>query len=237
MKKIIVCCLTLCMCLCFSRLSFAADAKKVAEKGLVAYWSFDEGKGEVVKDKSGNDNEGEIIEAEWVKGKVGNALKFNGSTSYISIAHSDSLIPDVFTIEAWINPESLSGTDRGPMILSKYGGNWHGYMLLIEGSSGCPSMHIDTQDSEIGAGSDTALVEGKWYFIVGTYDGKTAKFYVNGELKESAEAELTQDEGIALTIGKASWCEQAFFTGIIDEVKIYNRVLSEKEIKDQVEVK
>lgn len=204
---------------------------KELEKGLVAYWRFDEGQGDYAMDSSGFGNTGEIFGAEWVEGKTGKALRFNGENSYVEVKHSEFLVPEQFTIEAWVKPESLVASDRGPMVVSKYGGNWKGYMLLLEGNTGRPSLHIATPQKEISATSSEALEVGKWYHIVGTYDGKMARIYVNGVLRGSAEAELTQDIGTSLMIGKASWCDGAYFKGVIDEVKIYDRALSEEEIR------
>ncbi|MBC7326949.1 LamG domain-containing protein [bacterium] len=206
-------------------------------KGLVAYWKFDEGEGDIVQDGSGLGNRGEIINAQWVEGKSGWALRFDGKSSSVEVRHSDFLTPDKFTIIAWIKPESFISTDRGPMILSKYGGLWKGYMLLLEGTTGKPSLHIDTPQKEISVTSSEPVEIGKWSHIAATYDGKVARIYVNGVLKGSAEAELTHDTGVKLTIGKASWFEGAYFQGIIDEVKIYNRVLSEEEIRADYEGK
>jgi len=221
-----VCCLLSGVC-CFS-----------AEKGLVGWWRFDEGSGEVAKDSSGNGNDGEITNCQWVAGKIGKALKFNGEDAFVEVSHSEVLVPDEFTIEAWINPAGLTPAstdpkilDRGPMILSKYGGNWKGYILLLEGGSGKPSIHIDTPENEIAAVAKEPVKVGTWYHIAGTYDGKKASIYVNGVLQNSAEAEITHDEGISLFIGKASWFDGGYFQGTIDEVKIYNRVLSADEIK------
>jgi len=56
------------------------------EQGLLLYLPFDEGSGKVAKDISGNGNDGQIIDAEWVNGKFGKALSFNGKTAYVEVA-------------------------------------------------------------------------------------------------------------------------------------------------------
>ncbi|RJS75398.1 PEGA domain-containing protein, partial [Methanophagales archaeon] len=74
--------------------------------GLVGYWKFDEGAGTTAVDSSGNNNNGTLIDnPDWVNGKIGKALGFNGSTNYVEINDSDSLDGfDEITIEAWVKP-------------------------------------------------------------------------------------------------------------------------------------
>ena len=75
-----------------------------ASAELVAYWTFDEGSGDIVYDSSGNDNNGTIHGATWDTGKYGNALHFNAQDNYVEVPTSESLeiTPNV-TIAAWIN--------------------------------------------------------------------------------------------------------------------------------------
>ena len=60
----------------------------VLEAGLVAYWPFDEGKGKDAKDASDNGNDGDINGAEWVDGKFGEALEFDGN--FVLVPNDDS---------------------------------------------------------------------------------------------------------------------------------------------------
>ena len=79
-----------------------SDARLDSESA-VDVWLLDKNTGKKVKDISGTDNHGEIQGAKWVKGKVGSALKFNGSTDRVVIPDSDSLYAKkAWTITAWI---------------------------------------------------------------------------------------------------------------------------------------
>ena len=209
---------------------FIFCAQAVAEeKGLVSYWSFDEGKGEAVYDKAGKNN-GEIVNAEWVSGKVGKALKFSGDSCYVSIPCSKSLdISDAITIEAWVRHE---GDDfKGwECILSK---GDTAYRLHI-----FPGTFVFDFGANIGGGfNDLQATEspesGVWYHVAATYDGDKSCIYVNGKLSGSADWPGPIDTNeFDLYIGENSESAGRFFSGAIDEVKIYNRALSGVEIKD-----
>jgi len=238
MKKFVLIGMIFCFSVFSLQVGFAADK----EKGLVGYWKFDESSGTTAKDSSGKGNDGEVVGAEWVKGKIGNCLSFNGQDAYVEVAHNDELNPEKVTVSAWIKPEASSAADRGPIVVSKYSGPcFNGYLLLLEQSSGCPAFHVaagpDMHDGEIvgdacKAIAAKAVTEGKWVHVLGTYDGKKANIYVNGVLVGSQEGIYTTEENGMLCIGAQSWNTQlGLFTGLIDEVKVYNRVLSADEIK------
>ena len=74
-------------------------------EGLVGAWLFDEGKGNVTEDASGNGHDGDIRKAKWVKGKFGKALKFDGDGAVV-ILHSDDLTLGFFTITRWVKCEN-----------------------------------------------------------------------------------------------------------------------------------
>src|SRR5262245_15396849 len=80
-----------------------------AQSGPVAAYGFEEGTGPTVADSSGNNNAGTIGGATWTSaGKFGNALSFNGSTNWVTVAHSASLnLTTGMTLEAWVKPAAL----------------------------------------------------------------------------------------------------------------------------------
>ena len=81
----------------------APSAAKIDLKTVMGIWRLEENTGKKIKDISGNDNHGEIQGAKWAKGKVGSALKFNGSTDRVVIPDSDSLYAKkAWTITSWI---------------------------------------------------------------------------------------------------------------------------------------
>ncbi|MFQ6061937.1 MAG: hypothetical protein ACE5J9_02015 [Methanosarcinales archaeon] len=59
---------------------------------MVAEWHFDEGSGNIVKDTSGNGNDGTIHGAIWTTGISGKALRFDGNNDYVEVQHNDDWI-------------------------------------------------------------------------------------------------------------------------------------------------
>jgi hypothetical protein len=82
----------------------AGQSQAIDKPSFAGIWLFDEGSGDVVRDISGNGNDGKLQgNPEWADGRFGKALDFNGSTDYVDVPHSDSLsITGDITIVAWI---------------------------------------------------------------------------------------------------------------------------------------
>ncbi|MGE5294269.1 MAG: hypothetical protein ACM3VT_05520, partial [Solirubrobacterales bacterium] len=100
-----------------SLILLAAWPAMAIPEGLVMYWSFDEGQGAVVKDRSGNGNDGPLEGGVvWTAGMLRSALQFNGTNAVVNGPH----IPfdnRSFTHAMWVNP-SLSGGSQS--IFSQY---------------------------------------------------------------------------------------------------------------------
>lgn len=200
--------------------------------GVVAYWSFKEGKGFLLKESSPRHLNDTIHNALWTKGVKGTALDFNGEDSYVDCANSDALnLPDSLTVEMWIKPKEWVADDYG--IVGKLSDDRNsGWAFQYNGYANLLQFRINIKNkTEIL--SAAAPIANSWHHIAGTYDGEKIKFYIDGVMRDSKE-----DSGkIApstnkLIIGKLSELQPGFFfRGMIDEVKLYNKALSESEIK------
>jgi len=199
---------------------------------LAGYWSFDESKNNTTKDLSGNNNDGTLINApKSVFGKIGQAYLFNGKNESIEIKNSEKINPEkAITIEAWVKP--LDSTQR---IMGKYNadssGGWYFWFsperkFVFSTTDGSQYASVKSKKSY-----ETA----EWSHIAGEYDNETKilSLFVNGE----KAGETTLLKGIIqssnnLTIGKFTDGGDGFFKGAIDEVRLYNRILNEKEIQE-----
>jgi len=213
--------------LCFVMLFvlFSVSFAFAAEEGLVGYWNFDEGKGDVAGDSSGNGNDGTIFRgAEWVDGKFGKALKFDGGKMQkVEIPHSDSFaeITTAVTIELWLNPANFSAW----MSFGVKGDITYGMFIN-------PSAFVRLHYSG-GSTLDTpngSIKANEWTHVVGTYDGVNVRVYLNGEMKAelAANAAIPADAQSFVIGGTQE--SRDWFTGMIDEVKLYSRGLTEDEI-------
>ena len=199
--------------------------------GLVGYWSFEDATGTIATDFSGNGNTGTLTNMEaidWVDGKIGKALDFDGSDERVSISLSSThtfTTSDSFTFAGWINPDTVTGDNyliqfNGPDLIHLY----------RTGTSA--RFRIRADEANLTTVTGGTLTIGSWYHLVGVRDVSVDKIilYVNGTQVASTTDAVTG------TITTASYFlgnyQSTYTDGQIDEVRIYNRALSATEVGD-----
>ncbi|WP_433216299.1 LamG-like jellyroll fold domain-containing protein [Microtetraspora malaysiensis] len=203
--------------------------------GLVAAYGMNEGSGATVADASGSGNTGTASATSWAAGKFGQALSFNGTSSWVTVKDSPSLrLTNKITMEAWVKPASISGWRT---VLMKESGPDDGSYALYSsistgpGVSGGPATDLLIDGYSDGADSLTKLAINTWSHIAGTYDGTSTKIYINGSLAGETTVSGNVATGAApLRIGGNNPFGD-YFSGLIDEVRIYNTALTQGQIQ------
>ncbi len=209
---------------------------------LVGWWKFDEGAGITARDSSSYGNDGTLIgDPRWVTGQIGSgALSFDGSDGLVEASESPVLdIDSTLTITAWVNLTNLSTyyfvVCKSPSgtAASNYPGN---YEFRIQSATGLLEFgHQTAQGQEyVFYPSTTAITSGQWYHVAVTFlKGDRVEFYVNGEsaggADQTANFGILNDEPIRIGGRKDNY---SFFNGLIDDVRIYSRVLTPEELPD-----
>ncbi|MHA3773494.1 LamG-like jellyroll fold domain-containing protein [Verrucomicrobiota bacterium sgz303538] len=200
------------------------------QSGLVAAYSFDEGSGSSAGDSSGNGYMGTVNGATWLPGgRFGSALSFNGTGNWVTVTGVTNLrLSTGMTLEAWVNPSALSGWRT---VIFKENSGGLDYALYAHDNVPRPAGYINMGNGDISAPGSGALPLNSWTHLATTYDGTTLRLYVNGVLAGSrASGGAIRQSALPLRIGGNSvWGE--YFTGLIDEVRIYNRALTATEIQ------
>ena len=200
---------------------------------IVAAWTFDEGEGNDIHDSSGNGNDGVLIGgADWVDGKFGTALDFDGSTGYIEVPFDESmkvLNQGDFTLAAWFKPDVVPVK----------------YLILQQGDAGGTGrswlfIHQDAGEIRSFLGGVTTasgfnVEAGEWYHaavvVTESGDTDTVQLYVNGKLSgDPFQAGMEDCEGMFF-IGRHKNVSD-FMDGVIDDVVLIKKALNEAEIND-----
>ena len=207
-----------------------ARAKRKEKLGLVAYYSFDEGKGAVVRDRSGKGNHGEIRGgAKRVQRGKGYALRFDGQNDYVDCGKRASLdIGTEGSVALWCYVES----PQGGLVNRSSGGGWPDQRLVIvvRPENRILSALADGKQRQV-------IYYGKaelncWVHLAMTWDRDDVTIYRNGRSIWSGRREVTpKARGIPLKLGWSQGFGKQFFHGLIDEVRIYSRALSEAEVR------
>jgi hypothetical protein len=215
--------------------------------GLVGYWNFNERNGTFVADSSGYGNDGTLYNESvicsggdcptWIDGKYGSALSFDGANDYVNVGTGSGLdLTEAFTLEMWYKPISIqTGTKtivgRG-LTTSDVGG----YAIKIEDGK-FRGYFYDSSWHYTPLSSITAS-PGTWYHIVLTYDKANLKLYLNGNLDSSTQFTSPVNAPTNAVLNFGRWTNGSQYTnGIIDELKIYSRALTGREVKENYDAK
>ncbi|MFH7881016.1 MAG: DUF2341 domain-containing protein, partial [Candidatus Aenigmatarchaeota archaeon] len=206
------------------------------ETGLIASWHFNEGSGTIALDSSGNNNNGNLVNGPtWVNGKFGKALSFDGVDDYVSTTNQFSN-PQTFSLVIWFKTTSASGRKIIGFENTQTGTGSTNYdRHLYVGTDG--KLYFGVYDGSTRTISTTTTVtDGSWHFAVATFSSNVMRLYLDGNFVGSLSTGGAQNFNGWWRIGSykcAGWpnCGDGYFPGIIDEVRIYNRALSDTEIQ------
>ena len=212
-----------------SLVAFDNSVRSTIGDGLISEYTFDEGSGTVLSDIN-SDNDGTIAGASWSEDAVlGQALYFQDRIDRVSLGTSDTLKNlDEFTVSAWVKLDSyhtygvlgLNGTDC-------CSGTASGYVLWGSHYGGAPSLQIWNSGSNFhtkGDNTATRLELNKWHHVLGSYDGSTARLFINGELIQTVSNSLGlgTDNTSSTSIGNLG-SSFGLDDGRVDTVRIYSK--------------
>ena len=192
--------------------------------GLVAYYPFNGN----ANDASGNGNNGTVNGTILTTNRFGtpnSAYYFPGNNDWISVPDAPSLdLTNGYTLSAWINFEV--GGIGAPRIADKF---MYSFYTYLNGNARSLGMYFSDQTSLT---TPTNLYAGQWYNVVSSYDLHQRKIYVNGDLVASDSCTFALiPNSLPLEIGRKPVYGYDNFKGIIDDVSVYNRALSDSEVQ------
>jgi hypothetical protein len=209
-----------------------SDMGAAVNRGLVAAYGFEEGAGTATADASGRGHTGTLSGAAWAaQGRFGRALRFDGVDDRVAVLDTNALdLADRFTVEAWINPTTLTGWRT---VLMKESADGLAYAIYANDNVPKPAAYARIAGEGVSRGSAGArqVPVNKWTHLAATYDGATLRVFVNGvQAGKAAMTGTLLKSANALSIG-GSVVLGEYFEGLIDEVRIYNRALTAAEIR------
>ena len=210
----------------------AGDVWSFNTGGLVGWWKFDEGSGNIAADTGDKALDGSLVgDAGWVDGIMAGALVFDGDGDYVDLGKDPAFdITNQITVSAWIK---VNAFDRNwQTIIAKGDSAWRlqrnqGNNTLEFACSG-----IVVPGTRWGSIYGTVDVnDGRWHHVVGTYDGSQICLYVDGKLDVSSKASgPIKINDHTVFIGENSDQSDRFWNGLIDDVRIYSYALTPEEV-------
>jgi hypothetical protein len=200
-------------------------------EGLVSYWTFDEQRGDIAHDSVG-DNHGTIYGAQWTAGKNDGALDFDGDRDYILIGDKDSLEPQQLTLSVWAKLDNPSGLFQGGIAKGYMFGAATDYSYQLKFHDGCAEARV-TYAPDGACGVTCPIGDNNWHLWTMTIGRGNISIYKDGAYAGSSLFSGAIDYAKSnsnFVIGARDDGMHAF-DGIMDDVMLFNRVLSAEEIR------
>jgi hypothetical protein len=167
-----------------------------------------------------------------VPGKIGNAAEFSGVSTILSAASAPALIGPVFTTGAWVFVNAL--TPGGGCVMTKALGTgmFNSWATCLD-QTGTPYFYTaqTTIDDPLVSPNGPISI-GNWHYIAGTWDGTTKNFWLDGAIiaTDTPTGIDFDDDPVYIGADVDNGTPTTFLNGLVDEVRVYSRVLSDAEI-------
>ena len=189
------------------------------------HYSCDEGQGDVVADDSGLGNGGRVIDAAWIRHGAGSALAFAGGDARVDCGNGPSLdLREALTLSACVRSDGRQ-TREGALILKDP--ESYGLTLYLDGNI---YFYVGGGGHNLKAPFPVAEGEPGFHHIAAACDGETMRLYIDGRPAGQRPQELPLKPGGNLYLGRGT-DPGTSLQGALDEVRVYNRALSETEIR------
>ncbi len=213
--------------------------------GLVAHWSFDD----CTANDSIGDTNGTTNNTTCIQGKSNKALSFNGTDSFIDLGYRNDFVvhnqSTPITFSAWVMTNNSDKTDRMNVFSDNSCSGYYEFGLL----SGKPSLLLRTTDwggVALTASKSANLADNKFHHIVGSIDGQTVTLYSDGVRVAEQRFSVSKlywcgqthgysggsISGTGFKLNTTNAPEWGLFSGVIDDIRVYNRILADSEIKE-----
>jgi len=211
--------------------------------GLLVQWSLNDDAGNTVTDTSGNSRDGTLSGASWAAGRFDGGLSYGSNASHqVEDADAGSYLNGLsaISVSVWVN-SNATNSDRGVLIASTPSGGDSTVAIRYDrsGASGGGSNVIKAAITSTGGGqqieSASNVQTTDWQHLVLTWEsGGTLTLYIDGTATtptfNSSATSGTLTSNTTLLLGRGGKDANSSWNGLLDELRIYNRVLTQAEI-------
>ncbi len=203
-----------------------ATPTQPSDANLVSYFAFEGNLNDSVGGHNGTPDGDPQFVSDPARGQV---LSLNGTRDMVDVDYSPELNAETFTVSLWANPDPLGIDYRSP-ITSRDGSPTRGYIIYLT-TENTWQYWIGTGNGWNSIGNATADL-GEWVHLGITYGDGQQLFYINGRVAGQASAAFSPNTqrpfriGAGVTEATASY----FFSGLLDDIRIYNQALTAGEI-------
>jgi hypothetical protein len=214
--------------------TYKKEDNRCSTNGLLAYYSFDSN----ARDMSGNNNDGEVMGATLTNdrnAKENSAYYFDGINDYIYIKDAENLrLKGEITMSIWFKTD-YSLPFAGIICKADPVEPRRGYLIDIDDNNRIRTdICFDHSKGKCGTiVSDDKLTDNKWHHVIASYNGRKYYLFIDGRIEKKIKYKIglqTNTEPLLIGWDMNTWLSHRHFKGSIDDIRIYNRFLSRKDM-------
>jgi len=200
---------------------------------MYGWWKFDETIGTTAADSSGKGNSGTLINGPmWVYGYVNNGLEFDGIDDYVDLPDDFNSLQAGLTVNVWAYPTAVKNWAR----FIDFGNGSTSDNILFSRYSDTNNLTLEVWKGSTSGGhviATEAIELNRWQMFTATLDSSgNTRLYKDGVLIKTGTTAVPNDiTRVNNYIGRSNWGADAYYQGIMDEVRIYNYPLTQAEIQ------
>ena len=200
---------------------------------LVAWWTFEEGSGNVAADATGKGHEAKGSgPLQWVDGKIGGGVRISATGPALRVEDAEDLrLPGDLTLALWMKKEGDAGD--WSCLLGKGEKQQRNYCLWLEAGTR-QVLFQEYGAAQVGLKTKSGVPDGAWTHLAAVVAGNKAILYVNGT-KDGEQTRGGASSAVHYPVGMGWACEHGTYRGVLDDVRIYKRALNADEIRSLVE--
>lgn len=159
------------------------------------------------------------------------SLNFNGTSQAVTVGDFGAFTNT--TVAVWVNRSGTTATRQSIVSYKEGNGVNCGFVLCLNeaGNTNYPRMWVQVNGGWVNAEAATAVAQGAWTHLAGSYDGSNIRLYVNGTQTAITAAAGAMTNGTQnCVIGARADAAQHWYPGLVDDVRIYSRALTAVEV-------
>ena len=202
------------------------------ENGLVRYWTFDEANGSTSSDVRGSFDGMLAGGAAFVPGKFGNAVEFDGSTAEVDFGLGAGDLGDKFTVSIWVKWTGADSPANAMRILENKNdsNSSDGWGIFTESSNDTNALVRGSSDAAISSSVTTSWKANDWHHIVAVFNDANLEVFADGSSRASGVIAPVTPGGKSLKMGKWHNGNANTFKGLMDDLRLYDKVLTVNEV-------
>lgn len=196
--------------------------------GLVAWWKFNGNTNSSIGTSNGTIS-GDVTPTTGQNGQINSAYNFTTTCCKYILTSAVPSLPSTMTLSAWVYPTALPA-ERAAIIVNSPPAGSSSYFLSLNSDGSAQTYWFGASSAGYHSSGASTVATNQWTLITAVWNGTQAKLYTNGVLRTTVSSTSVGASSTSISIGAQNTDSSRQFVGRLDDLRIFNRALSDAEV-------